>query len=371
MAVTNASGTVVESYSYKPYGAVTIKDHNGSEISATRIEQPWMYTGRRLDFEEGGSLYYYRLRYYDPESGRFVSRDPIGLWGDAGNRGNGQNYCGNNPVNRVDPFGDWSPGDSTDPTLFVSYRDLQDNAWAHMQEIVNRHHGNREAASSDPAYQAHLATYQAYGALLESLIRTGARDHGIVGDCTFLLIPGAIGAGFVRGGIRGGVGAAFNEWKDWLWDLATGGALPGRKRPSAGGVGRRLDGRPPTHTPEAPPPKTTSQPAPATPQPQPQTGGQQRKLRRYGADYEDAKELNRQARLSEKQGWTGNRHGVSATTSRRASGSKVSKANRAEVEEHFPVHETPTIMDPHHVTIELPKPVTDEVAETFNRLFGR
>ena len=112
MAVTNASGTVVESYSYKPYGAVTIKDHNGSEISATRIEQPWMFTGRRLDFEEGGSLYYYRLRYYDPEAGQFISRDPLGMWGDAGQRGNPQNYCGNNPVNRIDPYGDWSPPNS-------------------------------------------------------------------------------------------------------------------------------------------------------------------------------------------------------------------------------------------------------------------
>ena len=46
------------------------------------------------------------MRYYDPEVGRFVSRDPVGLWGDAGNRGNAQNYCGNNPVSRTDPMGD-------------------------------------------------------------------------------------------------------------------------------------------------------------------------------------------------------------------------------------------------------------------------
>jgi len=45
------------------------------------------------------------LRYYDPEAGRFVSRDPLGMWGDPGQRGNAQNYCGNNPVNRVDPLG--------------------------------------------------------------------------------------------------------------------------------------------------------------------------------------------------------------------------------------------------------------------------
>lgn len=50
-------------------------------------------------------LYYYRYRYYDPEAGRFISRDPLGMWGDPGQRGNAQNYCGNNPVNRVDALG--------------------------------------------------------------------------------------------------------------------------------------------------------------------------------------------------------------------------------------------------------------------------
>jgi RHS repeat-associated protein len=64
-----------------------------------------MFTERRLALEEESGLYYYRLRYYDPAAGRFISRDPLGLWGDPGQNGNGQSYCGNNPVNRVDPLG--------------------------------------------------------------------------------------------------------------------------------------------------------------------------------------------------------------------------------------------------------------------------
>jgi len=64
-----------------------------------------MFTGRRWDFEEGSGLYYYRLRYYDPAAGRFVSRDPLGQWGDSSQLGNGQKYAGNNPVNLVDPIG--------------------------------------------------------------------------------------------------------------------------------------------------------------------------------------------------------------------------------------------------------------------------
>lgn len=73
-----------------------------------------------MEFEEGSGLYYYRLRYYDAAAGRFISRDPLGMWGDPGQRGNAQNYCGNNPVNRVDPLG-LGPNqeEAIDPEMFL------------------------------------------------------------------------------------------------------------------------------------------------------------------------------------------------------------------------------------------------------------
>jgi RHS repeat-associated protein len=55
---------------------------------------PYMFTGRRFDFETG--LYYYRARYYNPYIGRFLQTDPVGY---------GYNYCGNNPVGWTDPLG--------------------------------------------------------------------------------------------------------------------------------------------------------------------------------------------------------------------------------------------------------------------------
>jgi hypothetical protein len=36
----------------------------------------------------------------------------------------------------------------------------------------------------------------------------------------------------------------------------------------------------------------------------------------------------------------------------------------------FPVHETPIDVDPFHVTIEIPKPVTEGVANQFNALWS-
>jgi RHS repeat-associated protein len=63
------------------------------------IGNPYMFTGRRFDLETG--LYYYRARYYNPQIGRFLQTDPIGY--DDGM--NWYNYCGNNPIGRIDPGG--------------------------------------------------------------------------------------------------------------------------------------------------------------------------------------------------------------------------------------------------------------------------
>ena len=107
--VLDSSGNVVERYHYSPYGEVTIlngavdadssvsdwsEDTNGSDIG-----NEFLYTGRRLDPETG--LYQYRFRYYHPQLGRFVNRDPIGHRGGM----NLYEYVNGAPVGLLDPFG--------------------------------------------------------------------------------------------------------------------------------------------------------------------------------------------------------------------------------------------------------------------------
>jgi hypothetical protein len=63
-------------------------------------------------------------------------------------------------------------------------------------------------------------------------------------------------------------------------------------------------------------------------------------------------------------------HGVSASENQRPNMAS-SSASRQSLEKHFKVHNTPTRDIPDHVTIELPKPVTKEIADLFNELFER
>lgn len=91
IAITDKDQQVVETYTYSAFGVVK-GEGNG-------IRNPYRFAGREWDAEAG--LYYYRARYYDPKTGRFISKDPIGFAGGI----NLYAYVGNNPINRIDPFG--------------------------------------------------------------------------------------------------------------------------------------------------------------------------------------------------------------------------------------------------------------------------
>ncbi len=112
VALTDASGAVAERYGYSSvYGVCQVQNADGSSRSAaSEVGNPWRFQGRRFDPETG--WLYFRARFLDPAAGRWVSRDPLGIWGDAGQIGNAYSFCGNDPVNGVDPSGldDFSPG---------------------------------------------------------------------------------------------------------------------------------------------------------------------------------------------------------------------------------------------------------------------
>ena len=98
--VTQPTGAVVEWVTYDVYGLPTIRDQQGNGIVQSAIGNPYLYTGREYDSEDG--LYFYRARNYDPRTGRFLQRDPAGCLDSF----SGYEYAGSRPAAFIDPMGE-------------------------------------------------------------------------------------------------------------------------------------------------------------------------------------------------------------------------------------------------------------------------
>ncbi len=96
--LVNASDTVVATYDYDPYGKLISSSGTMAEIN------PLRYRGYYYDSETG--FYYLQSRYYDPAICRFINADAYASTGQGIIGHNMFAYCGNNPVNRADSFGE-------------------------------------------------------------------------------------------------------------------------------------------------------------------------------------------------------------------------------------------------------------------------
>ena len=91
--LTDAAGNVVAHYEYSPFGVQTLR--TGSYADAN----PFRFSSEYYDPET--NLVYYNYRYYSPEIGRWLSRDPIGELGGA----NLYRIVSNSPINYWDRLG--------------------------------------------------------------------------------------------------------------------------------------------------------------------------------------------------------------------------------------------------------------------------
>jgi len=102
---TGSNGEVVREYDYDVYGGMLgLAGGTGSGLEQYNAEGTrYLYTDQEFDSES--NLYYYNARYYNPSTGRFLSRDPI--LGQPGNvlSNNPYIYVQNNPLKYVDPSG--------------------------------------------------------------------------------------------------------------------------------------------------------------------------------------------------------------------------------------------------------------------------
>ena len=99
IALVDSTGTVVESYEYDAYGGTKVFDASEVELAESAIGNRYCFQGREINWSS--KLYYFRARWYDPGSGRWLSKDPIGISGGL----NQYVFVENDPVNSIDPSG--------------------------------------------------------------------------------------------------------------------------------------------------------------------------------------------------------------------------------------------------------------------------
>ncbi len=133
-ALANPRGRVVEEIGYDSFG-------NSAGSANTR----YGFTGRERDSLTG--LLYYRARFYDPQLGRFISEDPVGLAGGI----NQFAYVGNNPQNAKDPSGLYEIDVHYYLTYYLALRTRCFND-AEAREIANGDQGVDENLETRPSY---------------------------------------------------------------------------------------------------------------------------------------------------------------------------------------------------------------------------
>jgi len=105
IALTDSTGSVVESYTYDVYGQPFILSTTYHLLPTSAVTNRFLFTGR--EYLADLALYDYRHRFYSPSLGRFLQTDPLRFDAEDVNL---YRYVGDNPILYSDYEGLQSPG---------------------------------------------------------------------------------------------------------------------------------------------------------------------------------------------------------------------------------------------------------------------
>ncbi|WP_244136476.1 RHS repeat-associated core domain-containing protein [Burkholderia sp. BCC0405] len=139
--LSDGTGALAWSAHYRAWGEA--KEAIGEAARKAGIRNPIRFAGQYFDAETG--LHYNRHRYYDPGSGRFVSKDPIGLAGGI----NVYQYAPN-PTGWVDPLGltGFEPKVLTSGTVFRNASGTPDSLTPRLGKDTTRVDGKEPGLSA-------------------------------------------------------------------------------------------------------------------------------------------------------------------------------------------------------------------------------
>ena len=99
IGLVDAAGQSIADFSYDSFGNALSAESLSAELGGDfRFQGQWQ--------EANTDLYHFRARYYDPETGRFISRDPVDIIETEPESSNPYQFVYNNPYIYTDPTGE-------------------------------------------------------------------------------------------------------------------------------------------------------------------------------------------------------------------------------------------------------------------------